>query len=138
MTAQKWTALAVAERLREAAETLARLPFNHPGRRLTSSWPEIVRCFKDFRRPGVDGPSRVIPSAAAIDRMDEVLLDWLPRLEGAEVKILWGFMARLPAEAVARRLGVSRSTLHRRRSAALGKLAVLLSARSRSPVLAQD
>lgn len=124
-----WTSMTVAERLREAAETLARLPLAHPGRHLTSSWPDIVRNFKDFRRPGLDGPTRVAPLPQAIDRMDEVLMHWLRLLDFDEVRILWAWMANLPAPGVARRLGISRSTLHRRRWAALKKLAVLLNAR---------
>jgi len=133
-----WTALVVAGRLREAADTLRRLPLDHPGRRMTSSWPDIVRSFKDLRRPGLDGPTRVAPSAPAIDRMDEVLLEWLPWLEGEEVKILWGWMANIPAAPVARRLGISRSTLHRRRAAILKKLAVLLNARGRAVAESKD
>lgn len=127
---EMWTALMVADRLREAAETLGRLPFNHPGRRMSSSWPDIVRSFKDLK--GFTDPARprMAPSAAAIDRMDEVILRWLPRLtgEGAgeDVKLLWTWMAKIPSEHMARKLGVSRSTLSRRRSAALKKLAVLL------------
>lgn len=125
-----WTALLVADRLREAAETLGRLPLNHPGRRMSSSWPDIVRSFKDLK--GFTDPARprIAPSAQAIDRMDEVILRWLPRLtgEGAgeEVKLLWTWMAKIPAEHTARKLGMSRSTLTRRRGAALKKLAVLL------------
>ena len=45
---EAWTAVLVADRLREAAETLWRLPAHHPGRRVSSSWPEIVRSFKEL------------------------------------------------------------------------------------------
>jgi predicted DNA-binding protein (UPF0251 family) len=121
-----WTSLGIADRLREAAETLWRLPAHHPGRRIGSSWPDIVRSFKDLRGFSDSAPTRMVPSPAAIDRMDEVLLDWLPRLEGDEVKILWSWMVRIPGEHAARKLGISRSTLNRRRMGALRKLAVLL------------
>ena len=121
-----WTAIMIADRLREAAETLARLPAHHPGRRMTSSWPEVVRSFKDLKKFTDSGPPRVLPSAQAIDRMDEVILRWLPKLPGDEVKLLWGWMAKIPTEAVARAFGISRSTLARRRAAALKKLAFLL------------
>jgi hypothetical protein len=127
-----WTALLVADRLREAAETLARLPLNHPGRQMSSSWPDIVRSFKELKRYTDPGRPRIAPSAAAIDRMDEVILRWLPRLtgEGAgeDVRLLWSWMGKIPAEHLARKLGISRSTLNRRRGAALKKLAVLLNA----------
>lgn len=137
-----WTALLVADRLREAAETLGRLPHNHPGRRMSSSWPDIVRSFKDLK--GFTDPARprIAPSASAIDRMDEVILRWLPRLtgvgDGEEVKLLWSWMAKIPAEHTARKLGLSRSTLNRRRGAALKKLAVLLNSDRISPVQAHN
>ena len=121
-----WTAVMIADRLREAAETLWRLPAHHPGRRVSSSWPEIVRSFKELKGFSDPAPTRLAPGARAIDRMDEVLMTWLPRLDGAEVKILWSWMAKIPTEHTARKLGISRSTLNRRRSASLKKLAVLL------------
>jgi hypothetical protein len=126
---EAWTSLRVAERLREAADTLALLPNPHAGRRLTSAWPDIVRSFKELRPFTDPAKPRVTPAAAAIDRMDEVLLDWLPRLPGEEVKLIWGWMAKLPAEATARRFGISRSTLHRRRLAVFHRLAILLNAK---------
>lgn len=131
-----WTVETVAKRLREAAETLARLPLNHPGRRLTSSWPDIVRSFKDVKGMTDPGRPRLIPSPAAIDRMDEVIVRWLPRLTAThaepssaeDVRLLWSWMARIPAERTAQLLGLSRSTLIRRRKAILAKLADLLNA----------
>ncbi len=121
-----WTSVRVAERLREAADTLALLPAKHPGRHLTSAWPDIVRSFNDLKYFTDPGRVRLAPAAAAIDRMDEVLLDWLPRLPGEEVKLIWGWMAKLPAEMTARRFGISKSTLHRRRVAVFRRLAILL------------
>lgn len=135
-----WTALLVADRLREAAETLGRLPLNHPGRQMTSSWPDIVRSFKDLK--GFTDPARprIAPSAQAIDRMDEVIVRWLPWLAteggGEDVKLLWSWMAKIPSEHAARKLGISRSTLNRRRGGALKKLAVFLNSNRTSLVLA--
>ncbi len=136
--ADLWTAILVADRLREAAETLWRLPAHHPGRRVSSSWPEIVRSFKELKGFSDPAPTKPVPTARAIDRMDEVLMAWLPRLEGGEVKILWSWMARIPAELTARKLGLSRSTLNRRRSAALKKLAILLNSDRVSTVMAAE
>lgn len=137
-----WTALQVADRLREAAETLARLPLNHSGRQMTSSWPDIVRSFKELK--GFTDPARprIAPSAQSIDRMDEVIVRWLPWLAteggGDDVKLLWSWMAKIPSEHTARKLGISRSTLNRRRGGALKKLAVLLNSGSTPFAKAQN
>jgi len=86
--------------------------------------------------------SRIVPSAPAIDRMDEVILRWLPRLcgggAGEDVKLLWSWMAKIPAERTAQKLGLSRSTLNRRRSAILKKLAVLLNSDNISLIKADN
>lgn len=126
MVGLKWTSLLVADRLREAGETLKLLPLKHPGRKFTSSWPEFVSQASQYMD---HGDTRATPSARAIDRMDEVIMDWLGILEREEVQVIWSWVCAVPARLVAHRMGIHRATLHRRRIAALKKISIVLNAK---------
>lgn len=123
-----WTSVLVADRLREAAETLKRLPDYRPGRIYRGAWPDILRNPREAYgyTPLEANPGP--PSARAITGMDEVVLDWMALLTANEVKILWGWALGVPAQAVAARFRVHRATIHRRRIAGFRKLAIRLNA----------
>lgn len=127
---EKWTSILVADRVREAAETLKRLPDGHPGRRLSSSWPDVVLNPQEAYgyTPVEDDPTP--PTAGAIDRMDEVLIKWIGWLNREEVRILWSWVLGVPVRLVSRRMGLHRGTVHRKRLATLRKIAVYLNANS--------
>ena len=82
----KWTPSLVEERLAQAASVLKRLP--EPRRQgYFSVWPEIIHSFAD--KVGQEPrPMRVIPSPAAISRMEETL-SWTVGLDPIDGKIVW-------------------------------------------------
>ena len=82
----EWTPSLVEERLSEAAFVLKRLP--EPRRQgYFSTWPEVVHSFAD--KVGQEPkPMRIIPSPAAISRMEETL-SWTVGLDPIDGKIVW-------------------------------------------------
>jgi hypothetical protein len=137
MNTEKWTSIIVADRIREAAETLKSLPNHHPGKILGSSWPDYAGNLKHSYTDLDREHQSSVPSGLAIDRMDEVLMDWIGWLNQEEIKVIWSWVLGAPAQAVAKRLGIHRSTLHRKRLGTLKKLAVYLNSAGR-PVLLAD
>lgn len=137
MVQQQWTSIKVAERVREAAETLRLLPDHHPGRRYRGAWPEYLRDPAEAYGYGTFEPRPAPPKAAAIDRMDEVVMDWMKLAEPEDIRFMWSWAVGVPAAAVGRRLQLHRSTVHRHRMAAFKKLAVALN-RAGRPVREAD
>ncbi len=123
---EKWTSILVAGRIREAAETLKRLPDAHPGRRLSSSWPDVVLDPREAYGYTPIEADPAPPAAGAIDRMDEVLIKWIGWLDLEEVRILWSWVLGAPVWLVSKRMGLHRGTVHRKRIATLRKIAVHL------------
>jgi len=121
---QRWNREAVAERVREAWDTLRRVPAQRvPG--FMTSWPDIVQDY--FEAYGHGTPSvRLAPAApAAIDRMDETF-GWFAFLKGAPhlTKAVWLCcgcgMGPRRAGAI---LGAHRDTIRERRDLALDAIA---------------
>ena len=120
-----WGPKAVAARLEEAADTLARLPACC-GRGYSSTWPEIVRGHGKAFWP--DASARPIPpSPEAIDRTDETL-GWLCWLQPEERRIVWLRAEGLPWKRITYRLGIGRTTAWQRWTLALLKVATRLNA----------
>jgi hypothetical protein len=126
MNTANWTAVLVADRIREAAKTLKLLPNHHPGRRYRGAWPDILHDPNEAYGYSEFDPHPSAPSASAIDRMDEVILEWMKHLDSQDVKMVWSWALGIPARAVAAKLQIHRATVHRRRLAALKRLAVTL------------
>ena len=82
----QWTPSLVEERLAEAAYVLKRLP--EPRRQgYFSTWPEVIHSFAD--KVGQEPkPMRVLPSPAAISRMEETL-SWTVGLDPIDGRIVW-------------------------------------------------
>jgi hypothetical protein len=114
---QSWTPILVADRLAEAADTLARLP-DERLRGLYDLWPKLTgeRC--GHARPAAAAPE-------AIDRMDEAL-GWLMWLEPEERQLVWLRAEGLPWKWITRRLGIGRTTAWQRWTTALLKIVVCL------------
>lgn len=109
----------VEDRIEEAARTLRRIP-NPPGsgpKGFSSSWPEYVQ----DKRHGYglhEAPMRIIPSAAEIDRMEEVF-DWLRLVDSETARLLWYRASGMRWRQVCIQIGCVRQTAWRRYVAAL-------------------
>jgi hypothetical protein len=116
---QRWDHEAVAGRLEEAVDVLARLPDGQV-RGLYDLWPRMVGAPCAGARPAA-------PSPEAIDRLDEVL-GWLYWLDADERRLLWLRAEGLPWKWINRRLGIGRTTAWQRWTMALLKIVVRLNA----------
>ena len=117
-----WTPQAVAERLAEAADVLARLPDTRVPRGFYSLWP--------LASDSTAEPARARPAAAppeAIDRMDEALR-WLGWLDADERPLVWLRAVGLPWKRITYRLGIGRTTAWQRWTIALLKIMTRLNA----------
>lgn len=110
----------VRERLREAWDTLRRVPAHGiPGYR--TAWPDIVQDY--FDAYGAAAPVLRLPPASprAIDRMHETF-GWFTHLRGRPelAKVMWlSCGALLGARRVSDILGISRWTVRRYRNEAI-------------------
>lgn len=121
----------IEDRFEEAARTLRRLP-NPPGsgpKGYSGSWPAYVQ---DSRHAyGYhDVQMRVIPSAEDIQLMEECI-EWLSWLSPDDARIVWMRAEGARWKQVCWRVGVARSTAHRRWVAALLTVAMNLKKKSR-------
>jgi Domain of unknown function (DUF6362) len=117
MITQCWDKQAVAMRLGEAADVLARLP-DERVRGLYDMWPKLIGAPGKHARPAAAAPE-------AIDRLDEVL-GWLMWLDPEERQLVWLRAEGLPWKRITRRLGIGRTTAWQRWSTALLKIVVRL------------
>jgi hypothetical protein len=100
----EWTPSLVEERLSEAAFVLKRLPAERR-RGYFNVWPQIVHDFAD--KVGQEPrPMRVLPSPAAISRMEETL-SWTVGLDPIDGKIVW-----MRAHGERWSVGMQRSAAH--------------------------
>ncbi len=116
----------VAERLKEAAATLKRLP-DEKLHRLRSNWPETIPVWGDYG----DEKTRVRlgpPSPEAIDRMDEAL-DWFRWLEPDETKLAWAVACGINRKLIGSRFGIHRGTVWREWKAIMRKLTAIINMR---------
>jgi hypothetical protein len=119
MMAPSWDQEAVARRLEEAVDVLARLP-QERACGFYDLWPKLVGEPCRHTRPAAAAPE-------AIDRMDEALR-WLTWLEPGERRLVWLRAEGLPWKRITYRLGIGRTTAWQRWTAALLKIAVRLNA----------
>ncbi len=108
----------IEDRLEEAAYTLRNLPEKDRPRGYGNSWPPVVHDAKHAYGYTPERPMRVIPSAAAISRMEECF-DWLLMLNPEDARIVWLRAEGARWRQVCIRAGVVRSTAWRRWVAAL-------------------
>jgi hypothetical protein len=128
MADRVWTAQDVADRFREAAMTLRRLPpvkvqghFN--------LWPAIRRCAEEMAQME-PRPMRITPSPAAISRLEETM-DWVLWISEEERHLVWARAARVPWKRLCWQLGCDRTTAWRRWQRALWTIAARLNAARR-------
>jgi hypothetical protein len=123
----------IEDRFEEAARTLRRLP-NPPGsgpKGYGNAWPAYVQ---DARHAyGYhEAQLRVVPSAADIQAMEECI-EWLAWLSPDDARIVWMRAEGARWKQVCWRVGVARSTAHRRWAAALLTVAKHLRSRGKTP-----
>jgi len=105
----EWTPSLVEERLSEAAFVLKRLPADRR-RSYFNVWPQIVHDFAD--KVGQEArPMRVLPSPAAISRMEETL-SWTVGLDPIDGKIVWMRAHGERWKAICWAVGMQRSAAH--------------------------
>ena len=117
LAGHRWDNEAVAARLEEAVDVLARLP-DERVRGLYDLWPRLLGEPCGSARPAAASPE-------AIDRMDEAL-GWLMWLEPEERQLVWLRAEGLPWKWITRRLGIGRTTAWQRWTTALLKIVVRL------------
>jgi hypothetical protein len=117
MIGPRWDQEAVAGRLEEAVDVLARLP-DEQARGLYDLWPKLVGEPCRQARPTAAAPE-------AIDRMDEVL-GWLLWLEPEERALVWLRAEGVPWKRITHWLGIGRTTAWQRWTTALLKITVRL------------
>ena len=107
----EWTPSLVEERLSEAAFVLKRLPAERR-RGYFNVWPQIVHDFAD--KVGQEPrPMRVLPSPAAISRMEETL-SWTVGLDPIDGKIVWMRAHGERWKTICWSVGMQRSAAHER------------------------
>jgi hypothetical protein len=116
---QRWSEEAVARRLEEAVDVLARLP-EDAARGIYDMWPRIVGA------PWASA-GRAAAAPEGIDRMDEALR-WLTWLEPEERRLVWLRAEGLPWKWITHRLGIGRTTAWQRWKMALLNIATRLNA----------
>ncbi len=115
----------------EAAYTLRRLPEKNRPRGYSSYWPAVVHDAKHAYGYTPEAPMRVIPSAAAITRMEECL-DWLLLVDPEDARIVWLRAEGARWRQVCIRAGCVRSTAWRRWAAALLTISKKLNSQTKS------
>jgi Domain of unknown function (DUF6362) len=113
----RWDKDAVARRLEEAVDVLARLPEGRAGG-FYDLWPKLVGEACRHARPAAAAPE-------AIDRMDEAL-GWLLWLEPEERRLVWLRAEGVPWKRITHWLGIGRTTAWQRWTTALLTIAVRL------------
>ena len=98
----------IEDRFEEAAYTLRRLPEKDRPRGYGGSWPSVVQEAKHAYGYTPEAPMRVIPSAAAITRMEECF-DWLMLIHPEDARIVWLRADGMRWRQVCIRAGVVRS-----------------------------
>ena len=121
----------IEDRFEEAAYTLRRLPEKDRPRGYGSSWPAVVHDAKHAYGYTPEAPMRVIPSAAAITRMEECF-DWLMLIDPEDARIVWLRADGMRWRQVCIRAGVVRSNAWRRWVAALLTIAKNLNSQAKS------
>jgi len=117
----------IEDRFEEAALTLRRLPERNRPRGYASSWPPVVHDAMQAYGYTPEAPMRIVPSAAAITRMEECF-DWLLILDPEDARIVWLRAEGVRWRQVCYRAGVVRTTAWRRWAASLLTIAKHLKA----------
>lgn len=127
-----WTTEQVKDRFKEAVSTAHQLPSAHV-QGFFNSWPMIVRqpweVMSSQDRPRL----RPLLKAQLVERMDEAM-GWLMWLDDPrDRRIVLGYAEDFYRSHIARKVGVSRSTIDRRYKSALQRIANQLNDQADGP-----
>jgi len=124
-----WTPEMVEERLIEAAAVLRRLPAQR-GQGYFSTWPQMFVEFSDLVGQSLEPMRLPPPTAAAIDRMEQVL-QWFAWLEPTDSKIVWLRASGTRWKEICWSVGLARAAAHEHWLYALCVIAWRLNGRER-------
>lgn len=116
------TAKTIEERFEEAAYTLRHVRVDSGPRGYGSSWPDVVRSAFTAYGPDAARPMRIVPSAAAISRMEECI-DWLRMVDPDVARIIWLRAENVKWRHICYRVGLVRQTAWRQWVAGLQTIA---------------
>jgi hypothetical protein len=122
---EPWTDDEVAARLREAGDTVRRLPKPRGPAAYGSGWPDVVRDAREAYGYTEGSIRPAAPTPRAIDRMMEVFT-WFQFLEGnvEEMRAMWiSLGCGVSFANTARMFGVHRKTVGARTWAAVRRIA---------------
>lgn len=124
-----WQASQVADRLKEAAETLraTSLGLRDRPRRLRANWPDVVKESLEYMWEHGNSGHRSPPSPAAISRADESVV-WLLWAMPEERRILWGRACGIAWRRLEDLDGRSHTTLRKIRQSGLSRICETLNA----------
>jgi DNA-directed RNA polymerase specialized sigma subunit len=116
-----WPPERVAARFQDAVKTESALP---PCRMqgYSNIWPAIIRQSWETQDTDAQRPTRYPPTGKAVEEMVETH-EWIQVLEETDRHIVWGYAQGVPRKVIANKLGIGRTTLHRRHTKALQKIA---------------
>jgi len=116
----------VKARLKEAAQTLRRLPRERIGAALTS-WPDVVRQSAEAYGYDKTRVRPIPPRPDQISRMDETL-PWLFALDDAERRVVWARASGVPWRKLEQIDGRSHTTLRKLENRGIQRIVARLSA----------
>ncbi len=115
------TADILAERFKEASDTLKRLPKGFLKPKMTA-WPDVVIDSFSLRGFGTESNRKGPPSPKAIDRMDECL-QWMLAMPKENRRLVWARACGIPWRRLEDMDGRSHVTLRKHHDYALEALA---------------
>jgi len=120
----RWTDKKVAEWVEEAAETHRSLHSVRP-QGFKANWPDYTLEKNEaygLMTKTSEEPNRFVPSAAAIDRFDQVQM-WMRWLERIDQKIIWSYGLGFSDRKTAKLVRKDKNTVKRRRVRAFKMIA---------------
>ena len=116
-----WDVELLAKRFEEAVKTGRALPSCRVQGYL-NMWPAIIRQSWETQDTDAQRLTKFPPTGKAVDAMIETM-KWIQVLEEQDRHIVWGYALGIPRQMIAKKLGIGRTTLHRRHSSALQRIA---------------
>jgi DNA-directed RNA polymerase specialized sigma subunit len=85
-------------------------------------WPAIIRQSWEAQDADDHRTTRFPPTGKAVDAMLETM-KWILVLDEQDRHVVWCYAQGVPRKVIANKLGIGRTTLHRRHASALQRIA---------------